>query len=422
MIKVHTTKKLFGKLSVDEAGFLPEPSQLSIVNDDSDFLGEWTAHLLIIERRQCVLLVHHDTRFPVFIPSVRKPDLKRLETLFEDVFLNTLMKLGLSQEAFERAGNAFSRVTIDTKTNRSVLSSITQYKRNLEVICQHYNLDATTGYSISRELARSFMRVSSKSSFACPATEMALLLGESEEQAHAVGIAHRIAEMDRIMAANDHYLKLAAYLRDHATDNGVTNIPELHGFLTGVLLCSDTILPSTWVPALWGGERYSPEWDSYEDAMDFQQHLMTMYNEIATEVVEIDSFEPLFAKYFERGDRDYSSPWCYGFLKGFALDQQRNDLPEDAQLALAILSIPFDSKFAADFDADGDIIDEHCEQVFVALTTLHYYTRGAGRQVPVPIGGLSAGKLVPFTRTEKVGRNDSCPCGSGKKFKKCCLH
>ncbi|WP_312862075.1 SEC-C metal-binding domain-containing protein [Muricoccus pecuniae] len=21
-----------------------------------------------------------------------------------------------------------------------------------------------------------------------------------------------------------------------------------------------------------------------------------------------------------------------------------------------------------------------------------------------------------------VGRNDPCPCGSGKKFKKCCLH
>lgn len=25
------------------------------------------------------------------------------------------------------------------------------------------------------------------------------------------------------------------------------------------------------------------------------------------------------------------------------------------------------------------------------------------------------------TRTEKVGRNDPCPCGSGKKYKKCCL-
>jgi len=23
-------------------------------------------------------------------------------------------------------------------------------------------------------------------------------------------------------------------------------------------------------------------------------------------------------------------------------------------------------------------------------------------------------------KTEKVGRNDPCPCGSGKKYKKCC--
>ena len=37
-----------------------------------------------------------------------------------------------------------------------------------------------------------------------------------------------------------------------------------------------------------------------------------------------------------------------------------------------------------------------------------------------PPSGLS-GEL--FGRaTPKVGRNDPCPCGSGKKFKKCCLH
>jgi hypothetical protein len=27
----------------------------------------------------------------------------------------------------------------------------------------------------------------------------------------------------------------------------------------------------------------------------------------------------------------------------------------------------------------------------------------------------------PFIREEKIGRNDPCPCGSGKKYKKCCL-
>ena len=26
----------------------------------------------------------------------------------------------------------------------------------------------------------------------------------------------------------------------------------------------------------------------------------------------------------------------------------------------------------------------------------------------------------PVVKGEKVGRNDPCPCGSGKKYKKCC--
>lgn len=30
--------------------------------------------------------------------------------------------------------------------------------------------------------------------------------------------------------------------------------------------------------------------------------------------------------------------------------------------------------------------------------------------------------IAPFVRSgPKVGRNDPCPCGSGKKYKKCCL-
>jgi len=31
--------------------------------------------------------------------------------------------------------------------------------------------------------------------------------------------------------------------------------------------------------------------------------------------------------------------------------------------------------------------------------------------------------MIPIRRSDnKIGRNDPCPCGSGKKFKKCCLH
>ena len=32
----------------------------------------------------------------------------------------------------------------------------------------------------------------------------------------------------------------------------------------------------------------------------------------------------------------------------------------------------------------------------------------------------SARRLPPRRSATKVGRNDPCPCGSGKKYKKCC--
>lgn len=40
---------------------------------------------------------------------------------------------------------------------------------------------------------------------------------------------------------------------------------------------------------------------------------------------------------------------------------------------------------------------------------------------PVPGAGAGDGKHEPFRRKKpKVGRNDPCPCGSGKKYKNCC--
>ncbi len=43
------------------------------------------------------------------------------------------------------------------------------------------------------------------------------------------------------------------------------------------------------------------------------------------------------------------------------------------------------------------------------------------RRVAKPI--REAGKRVnkPIVKKKKIGRNDPCPCGSGKKYKKCCL-
>lgn len=37
-----------------------------------------------------------------------------------------------------------------------------------------------------------------------------------------------------------------------------------------------------------------------------------------------------------------------------------------------------------------------------------------------PVGNVVVDRLTPYVRPDKVGRNDPCPCGSGKKYKKCC--
>ncbi len=43
-----------------------------------------------------------------------------------------------------------------------------------------------------------------------------------------------------------------------------------------------------------------------------------------------------------------------------------------------------------------------------------------GMRAGVPNSAPSNEKAKPFVSDKKVGRNDPCPCGSGKKYKKCC--
>jgi hypothetical protein len=42
------------------------------------------------------------------------------------------------------------------------------------------------------------------------------------------------------------------------------------------------------------------------------------------------------------------------------------------------------------------------------------------RGTPEPERDVSGAEVFDFRTRKKVGRNDPCPCGSGKKFKKCC--
>ena len=45
---------------------------------------------------------------------------------------------------------------------------------------------------------------------------------------------------------------------------------------------------------------------------------------------------------------------------------------------------------------------------------------GYGEDMENPGALATARKTQPIVNVNKVGRNDPCPCGSGKKYKQCC--
>ncbi|MFN5406165.1 SEC-C metal-binding domain-containing protein, partial [Bradyrhizobium sp.] len=52
-----------------------------------------------------------------------------------------------------------------------------------------------------------------------------------------------------------------------------------------------------------------------------------------------------------------------------------------------------------------------------AVLTLYKYRQSGA---PVPDRPPFAVRPNPFAAFGKIGRNDPCPCGSGKKYKRCC--
>ena len=75
--------------------------------------------------------------------------------------------------------------------------------------------------------------------------------------------------------------------------------------------------------------------------------------------------------------------------------------------------------FAAHFTKDGSKGTLRESSRFYKVNGRWVYSR-KDSTLP-PVSTPSQGKPKTFVRDEaKVGRNDPCPCGSGKKYKKCC--
>jgi uncharacterized protein len=150
---------------------------------------------------------------------------------------------------------------------------------------------------------------------------------------------------------------------------------------------------------------------------------MSRYNEILRQVEE-NTFEPIF--WTTSDDMVIAADWAEGFVMAIGLRQEAWDplfkAKDDALMLFPILALCGDENGESAFGLDVEAEDEIWEEAPAVLPACvmaiaaFWRERSAGRP-----GNLRTERVTHGARVApKPGRNDPCPCGSGKKFKKCC--
>lgn len=172
-MRIHVTKKMAEKLT--KAGHTisqgPEP--------DTSILGEWHANIMTIQRRQCVLFVHDQTRFSLTLTGVTQKELKGLTHWFKDMLANTLFKHGFPDALIGRATDHVGELSFDTQCSRSVQGTL----RTTAIDLESHTWDGTHimdlgPYSLSASLCERPIRIKGMKESEClwPVHEMRKLL------------------------------------------------------------------------------------------------------------------------------------------------------------------------------------------------------------------------------------------------------
>ncbi|MFT4861522.1 MAG: hypothetical protein ACI95C_000732 [Pseudohongiellaceae bacterium] len=199
-------------------------------------------------------------------------------------------------------------------------------------------------------------------------------------------------------------------------DEGVLDVSELDGFFTAIVSGPVMIPPSRWLPAVWGD--FAPTWESEKIFQTVFSLLVRHMNAIADTMLEhLNDFEPLF---LTRKNSDNSSlivdEWCEGYIRGVALAQSQWDTAgaEIAALLDPIQAFTQAAKWRG-HNLETPALEKLQQTISPSVRKIYAYWLSR-RMDSLPSSS-------PTIREEpKIGRNDPCPCGSGKKYKRCCLH
>ncbi|MDE0057361.1 MAG: UPF0149 family protein [Defluviicoccus sp.] len=209
--------------------------------------------------------------------------------------------------------------------------------------------------------------------------------------------------------------------------NGMT-VAELDGYLTALIVCPEVILPSEWLAEVWGEDHV------FEDDAELEAAVaaaMGHYNRIAETLAERpEDYAPVLETDPDSGETLWE-PWVDGFERGMALhpdawmaiaESDEEEASASLGLILTLHEVSHDlSELTEEAQGEFDLLAPHLIPGMVRALNDWTKSRHIATQ-----GGGDKGWHDPFAHRHapafgrKVGRNERCPCGSGRKYKRCC--
>jgi uncharacterized protein len=207
-------------------------------------------------------------------------------------------------------------------------------------------------------------------------------------------------------------------LADLPADSEAMLLSELDGYLVGVIVCPEAIDADEWLPPVWGEEGDDP---LFEDEREAEWYAALIVEHHAAILRALGKGQGHYAPFLEidtpRGEVLWEL-WIEGFDAAVQLRSDswaalaESDLPDVAEAFAGLMTLVQIARDESSLERDViDALTEDAPRLIPIWVTTLYAAVRARYAAP------TAADIVP---TAKVGRNDPCPCGSGRKYKKCC--
>lgn len=209
---------------------------------------------------------------------------------------------------------------------------------------------------------------------------------------------------------------------------------QLQGFLFALACAPELVPPSEWIPVVFGEEPVFHDGDELDGVMGA---LMALYNGVNRGVLERGPRLPDDCALHDdpMANLEPDAPvaeWSDGFRFGHlwleetwdvGLDEEMEDELVACVATLACFaSRPDAERLWEEAEAPGmsfeDFVAEFHRLFPVAMD--EYAAMGRAIYEAIYAEGHEPAPAGPVTGSPTPGRNDPCPCGSGRKLKKCC--